>query len=205
MDHGRGRGIAAVAAGAIVVLSACSPGGGAADDRAKPAPGPGTPTAPPGFSLERAGAVFLARPDEWTPGDGATAPGAALALHPPDAAGAYPALIAVYVEEGFEGTFEEYRFTFNAESNTALPGREVTEETPTTVPGAERALLIEAEYAAPDDDVVVIRQLDLLLVTADGTTADVRASATAEEFDALRPIFTEILQSVVVDVEGTSA
>jgi len=62
MDHGRGRGIAAVAAGAIVVLSACSPGGGAADDRAKPAPGPGTPTAPPGFSLERAGAVFLARP-----------------------------------------------------------------------------------------------------------------------------------------------
>jgi len=204
MDHVRGRGIAAVAAGALVVLAACSPGGGGGD-RAEKTPGPGTPTAPPGFSPERAGVLFLARPDEWTLQDAAAAPGAALVAQPPDAAGAYPPLVAVYVEEGFEGTLEEYRFTFNAESSTALPGREVIEETSLTVPGAERALLIEAEYPAPDDEDVVIRQLDLLLVTADGATADVRASAPAEEFDSLRPIFTQILESVAVEAEGTSA
>lgn len=190
---------AVIAAGAIVA-AACSPGD---DDPDRP-PGASLASAPPGFSVERAERVSLAIPDDWTRAAGP--PGAVLVVQPPDAAGAYPALVAVYVEDGFEGTLEEYRFTFNAESNTALPGREVVEETPATVPGADGALLVEAEYPAPDDADVIIRQIDLIAVTADGTTSvDVRASAPAQEFDALRSTFEQILESVVLGAGATGA
>lgn len=197
--------LSAALAAALVALGGCLPDDGAPDDAAGTPASPPSVTAPPGFSVERVAGVSLARADEWTVTDAGEVPGAALVVRPPDAAGPYPPQAVVYVDQGFDGTLEEYRFTFNAESSTALPGREVVGEAPVPIPGAEGAFIIEAEYPLPGDPEILIRQLDLLVVAPDGTTADVRASARADEFEALRTTFTTMLESVTIHPEDASA
>lgn len=189
---------ALAAIGAVILAGACSPEEEEVDGADAPA------TAAAGFSPVRAGGIVLAVPEEWQIEEpDVRVPGAILVASLPDPAAGQPPLVAVYAEDGFEGTIDDYLFTFNAESATALPDRRVLEETRASVPGAEGAVLIESRYALPAEVDVVIRQLDLLIVAPGGRTVDVRASAPAEPFGSLRATFQRVLDSVVV--EGADA
>jgi hypothetical protein len=180
-------------------------------------PGPVEVPTPDGFTVYEGPGYGFAWPAGWKQivAAGAFTDGADVEIVGPSGKRGLPPLITAYSEEGFSGGFDRYYFDFNVGANTSLPDRTVVNDDPTTVAHAIEARLIEVEYTVPGlaappapglaapkrakptekEEPVVVRQVDLIVLTAGGSTIDLRVAAPVEDFARLSSRFTAVLES----------
>jgi hypothetical protein len=207
----------AAAVGILVVLGACSQPAERRDDES---PEPAAMTADldvparPGYAVFRGVDYGFAFPATWRQlvGTGTFTDGAEIEVVGPEQSTNVPALISLYRAENFNGDFDDYVFEFNAAANLALPDRKVIRDEEAVVPHAEDARLIEVEYTLPRKAAthgaggvpesfrrrpLMIRQVDLIVLTKYGVTINLRTAAPLQDFDPLLSVkFTSVIESL---------
>lgn len=90
-----------------------------------------------------------------------------------------------------DAPMDVYVHQFHLNADLQLRDREVMSEDPVEVAGARDAMLVESRYVVPlEGDEVPMRQFDLLVLTDDGASVNLRAAGPADDVgeDVLRTI-----------------